>query len=242
MSVENREVSIVRVLAHEGGYTNDAADPGGPTNWGITIHDARMYWKKDATSADVRAMPKSVAIEIYRKKYWAVLNCDALPAGVDYCIFDYGVNSGVGRARKVLNKYAGGSKTPAELINDICDERMRFLRSLRTWKYFGKGWSRRVTDVRAAALAMTRTTSVPTVAPRSEAERRSRAEVTPAVAANTGVIAATGAAIPASVGVTATNDNHGMILAVVLGGIAIAAVLLVLGSRALASYKQLTPA
>jgi lysozyme family protein len=40
--------AMQKVFADEGGYTNEAADPGGPTNWGITIFDARLYWKKNA--------------------------------------------------------------------------------------------------------------------------------------------------------------------------------------------------
>ena len=35
--------AMVRVFADEGGYTNDPVDPGGATNWGITIIDARKY-------------------------------------------------------------------------------------------------------------------------------------------------------------------------------------------------------
>lgn len=41
-----------------------------------------------------------------------------------------------------------------KLIQAICDERMRFLKGLKTWSVFGAGWSRRVGEVRAAALAM----------------------------------------------------------------------------------------
>ena len=46
--------SLARLLAHEGGYTNHPADPGGPTNFGITIHDYRRYVKPGATAADVK--------------------------------------------------------------------------------------------------------------------------------------------------------------------------------------------
>ena len=102
MTASSYDEALERVLVHEGGYTNHPSDPGGPTNWGITIHDARAHWKKDATAADVRGMPLAVAKEIYRSKYWDVLRCDDLPAGVDYAVFDFGVNSGVGRSAKVL--------------------------------------------------------------------------------------------------------------------------------------------
>jgi lysozyme family protein len=157
------------VLVHEGGYSNHPSDPGGPTNWGITIHDARAYWKTEATAADVRSMPVEVAKDIYRSKYWDAMRCDDLPAGVDYAVFDYGVNSGIGRAVRVLQRLAGtnvdgevGPDTIAatartaavKLINQICDERLAFLQGLETWGVFGKGWGRRVREVRVAALAM----------------------------------------------------------------------------------------
>jgi len=57
------------VFPHEGGYSNHPSDPGGPTNFGITIIDARKYWKPNATAADVCAMPKSAAEDIYRQHY-----------------------------------------------------------------------------------------------------------------------------------------------------------------------------
>ena len=166
MAASSYDDALKRVLVHEGGYSNHPSDPGGPTNWGITIHDVRAHWKPDATAADVRAMPVAVAKQIYRSKYWEALRCDDLPAGVDYAVFDYGVNSGIGRAAKVLQRFVGvdadGEVGPAtiaaaagadtsELIDRICDERLAFLQGLRTWSVFGKGWGRRVRDVRAAA-------------------------------------------------------------------------------------------
>ncbi len=165
----NYAIAIKQVLLSEGGYTNDADDPGGPTNWGITIYDARAYWRADATAADVRAMPIDVAQAIYKEKYWDAIDGDELPAGVDYAVFDYGVNSGISRAMKVLQRIIGtradghiGPKTmdavkkavPADVIAALCDERLSFLQSLHTWPVFGRGWGRRVREVRATALAL----------------------------------------------------------------------------------------
>ena len=78
--------ALRRLLAHEGGYTNHPSDPGGPTNFGITIHDYRKYVKPNATAADVKAMRLDEAKTIYRAKYWNAMRCDELPAGVDYCV------------------------------------------------------------------------------------------------------------------------------------------------------------
>src|SRR5690349_15000941 len=76
------DTALARLLAHEGGYTNHPDDPGGPTNFGITIFDYRKYVKADACAEDVRAMKLDEAEAIYRAKYWDALRCDGLPAGV----------------------------------------------------------------------------------------------------------------------------------------------------------------
>lgn len=161
--------ALARLLAHEGGYTNHPADPGGPTNFGITIYDYRKYVRPHATAADVKGMKVEEAKRIYRAKYWDAQACDELPAGVDYAVFDYGVNSGIGRSKKVLQRVLGvkadgvlgpltlraaGAADAKESVNAICDERLRFLQRLRTWPVFGKGWGRRVREVRAVSLAM----------------------------------------------------------------------------------------
>ena len=178
MAASSYERALARLLAHEGGYTNHPSDPGGPTNFGITLRDYRTYVKPGATAADVRAMRREEAERIYRARYWDTLRCDDLPAGVDYAVFDYGVNSGIGRSGKVLGrmlKLADTTSTVSDgviaaaraadakaLVASICDERLRFLKSLKTWSVFGKGWERRVSEVRAAALAMA---AAPSIAP-----------------------------------------------------------------------------
>jgi lysozyme family protein len=169
MAASSYDAALARLLAHEGGYANHPSDPGGPTKFGITLAVYRRYAKPDAKAADVKAMRAEEAKTIYRRHYWDALRCDELPAGVDCAVFDYGVNSGVGRAAKVLQRVCGvkddgvlGPLTMAAvarqeskaLIHAICDERLRFLRSLKTWRVFGRGWGRRVDEVRAAALAM----------------------------------------------------------------------------------------
>lgn len=153
-----------RVLLSEGGYTNNPRDPGGPTNWGITLEDARLHWKPDATAEDVRAMPKAVAEQIYKTKYWDALDGDALPSGVDYTVFDYGVNSGIGRSGRVLRAVLGldqhdwhvdsdvltrlADVDPVHVVDAINTERMAFLMGLSTWPTFGGGWGRRVVSVK----------------------------------------------------------------------------------------------
>jgi len=170
MAASSYDAALARLLAHEGGYTNHPADPGGPTNFGITIADYRKYVKPGASAADVRAMTVEEAKAIYRDKYWAAQRCDVLPAGVDNAVFDYGVNSGIGRSGRVLHRVLGlrdddwrtgddvlaalARRDTGKVIVTICDERLRFLQSLKTWGVFGKGWSARVAEVKAFSLQL----------------------------------------------------------------------------------------
>lgn len=152
MSASNRDASISKTLVHEGGYVNHPSDPGGATNYGITIAVARQYWKANATPTDIRAMPISVAIEIYRKRYWNAIAGDTRPAGVDYAEYDFAVNSGTSRALKF--RAALPALAPVPYIKAFCAKRTSFLRALRTFATFGKGWARRVASVEAEAIKM----------------------------------------------------------------------------------------
>ena len=169
MAAANFAQALQKLLEHEGGYSNHPSDPGGPTKYGITIADYRKYVMPKASAADVKAMKIEDAQDIYRAKYWGVLRCDDLPSDLDYAVFDYGVNSGPSRAAKVLQRLlrlvddgrvtspvieAARRRDAAELIGRLCDERLAFLKSLKTWSVFGNGWSRRVKEVRAASLAL----------------------------------------------------------------------------------------
>lgn len=187
MAASSYDAALARVLAHEGGYTNDPRDPGGPTNFGITIFDYRKYVKPNASAADVKAMTVKEAKAIYRGKYWDAQRADELPAGVDYAVFDYGVNSGIGRSGKVLRRCLELSDTSSAvsdaviaaakaadaktLIVAICEERLRFLKGLRTWSVFGKGWGRRVAEVKKAALTMVQGSQAPAASPAPAAGR-----------------------------------------------------------------------
>ncbi len=210
MAASSYDEALRRLLVHEGGYSNLSADPGGPTNFGITLTDYRKYIGAGGTAADVRAMTVFQAKNIYREKYWNAVRGDELPAGVDYAVFDYGVNSGVSRAIKVLQRVVGvaadGKLGPATLaaltrrdpravVTAISDERLAFLKSLRTWPVFGTGWGRRVAEVRAYAL---RLAGHDQIAPAPSEPAKGKAVIPPPSVAKT-------AAAPAAVAVAAAG-------------------------------------
>lgn len=141
---ETYDDAIAAVFKDEGGYSNVPGDHGGPTNWGITIWDARKYWKPDATAADVKSMPKSVAAQIYREHYANPIGYDSLPAGVDYAVLDYVVNSGLGKAAQCKGK----------TVDQIYDQREAFLRAISQHPGQAKflpGWMNRTRRGRALA-------------------------------------------------------------------------------------------
>jgi len=141
------------VLKYEGGYVNHPRDPGGPTNLGITIATLSHELGRRATVTDVRNISVETAASIYRKKYWATIDGDNLPSGVDLLAFDIAVNSGPGRALAWLGETK--NLQPKPRVNALHKRRMRFWRSLRTWATFGRGWTNRENAAYAAALALT---------------------------------------------------------------------------------------
>lgn len=157
----NYNDSLTRLLKDEGGYSNDPSDSGGATNYGITIGDYQKYINPKGTATDVKNMTVDQAKNIYKTKYWNALNCDNLESGVDYTVFDYGVNSGLARPKADLIKFA--NKKGADLINAINDERQAFLNQLAVSRpkdqKFLKGWTARVARVRAASLQMNKSPS-----------------------------------------------------------------------------------
>jgi len=84
-------------------------------------------------------------------------------------VFDLAINSGVGRASKLLQRAVGvaadgaigpatlaavANVNPRELATKVCEARMAFLQGLPTWETFGKGWARRVKETEKIAFNM----------------------------------------------------------------------------------------
>ncbi|WP_434286322.1 glycoside hydrolase family 108 protein [Celeribacter sp. SCSIO 80788] len=161
------EICIPRTLIHEGGFVDHPDDPGGATNKGITLATFRRYVMPRGTVADLKALTTEQAVIVYKRQYWDAVCADLLPAGVDFAVFDFGVNSGPARAARYLQKVTGAkidgrigpntlaavrAKDERVVVSDLCDARMAFLRRLPTYRTFGRGWSSRVARVRYDAL------------------------------------------------------------------------------------------
>lgn len=104
----NEEIIRQVVLPNEGGYVNNSADIGGPTQMGITQATLAAWRGHPVTADDVRFMPQSEAIAIYEKKYIADPNFDLIPdMMVRTAMVDGGVLFGTSGITKALQTILG---------------------------------------------------------------------------------------------------------------------------------------
>lgn len=170
MARESYDRALSEVFKHEGGYVDHPKDPGGATNMGITFAVLKAWRGREITKQDVKNLTRAEAADIYRKNYWDKVRGDELPAGLDLAVFDFAVNSGPKRAAEFLQRLLGVTadgiigpdtlaavraiKDVALMINMYMDRRESFLKGLKTFPTFGKGWMSRTKAVRQSALEL----------------------------------------------------------------------------------------
>ena len=166
---ENFGVAFNSMIKHEGGFVNHPKDPGGMTNLGVTKKVWDDWTGGNADEQEMRSLTPDKVAPLYKKRYWDAIKCDDLPSGIDLCVFDCAVNSGVSRAVRILQRILGvkddgviGAVTISavtaipvdDLIERYTEERQDFLESLPTFSVFGKGWTTRVAQVETQAKAI----------------------------------------------------------------------------------------
>lgn len=154
----NFATAFEKLLGHEGGYANHPADPGGETMWGIT----KKVAVENGYAGDMRAMPQSVAMAIYKAKYWDAVQAENLPADLRYVLFDAAVNSGITQAAKWLQRACGAvddgiigpqtiraanSLSTDGIKRKMLAQRLRFMATLANWPAFSRGWANRIADL-----------------------------------------------------------------------------------------------
>jgi len=92
------------IVAREGGYVNDADDPGGATKYGVTVHTLRrlgmdLTGDDQVTEADVRVLTRAHAVSIFVEHYFRAPKIDKLPEAIQASVFDMYVNAGVNAVR-----------------------------------------------------------------------------------------------------------------------------------------------
>jgi len=170
------ERALAHVLELEGGYAEDPHDPGGPTNFGITLatyaRDKGIRLTAETLGqlkAELRAIPRSSVARIYRERYWLAASCPELPVPLALFHFDAAVNHGPAGAARMLQQAVGASVDGevgpetlaavaalpvAEALARYAAIRRGQYRSLPAFWRFGKGWLARVERTLAAADAV----------------------------------------------------------------------------------------
>ena len=164
---QNFEQCMGWLLEHEGGYVNHPSDPGGETNLGVTRAVYEQYAGRQVMDGEMEGLTHDDVYPIYKENYWDRVRGDDLPSGVDWAVFDWGVNSGTSRAAKALQRIIGveqdggigpmtlqavASIEPTDIIDQMHYMREGFYRSLSTFDTFGRGWLRRNDETKEQAL------------------------------------------------------------------------------------------
>ena len=169
------EACLPDTLRQEGGYSNDAHDPGGMTMEGIIQREYDLkrrqwglptQWVKKISADEMRT--------IYYTDYWLPF-CPRLPSGLDLEFFDLSVNGGAHRSAVTLQRAlrvaddgvlgpqtfaalhaveANGSAAVNSLVVTFKQYREAFYRSLTTFRYFGSDWIRRSEEIEKEAEGM----------------------------------------------------------------------------------------
>jgi lysozyme family protein len=88
-----------RLMKYEGGYVNDPDDPGGETKFGIS--------KRAFPDEDIANLSEGRAMQIYYEDYYKKVNADKLPERIAWQVFDFGVNAGVARSARMVQRLVG---------------------------------------------------------------------------------------------------------------------------------------
>ena len=156
------------VVGHEGGFTDNPADPGNWTGGAIGAGDCRGTNFGISAAAypdlDIANLTLETAKELYRRDCWNRLAGDHLPSALALLVFDAAINNGVGRAARwlqqiahvpqdgvigpktldAIGQLAAGSDGVTGLCAEYLAQRLLFMTSLASWKTFGLGWARRL--------------------------------------------------------------------------------------------------
>jgi lysozyme family protein len=159
------------ILEHEGGFSDHSADPGGATNYGISLlflkdlslEDGDIDGDGDIDRDDILALTIEDSKELYHKFFWNPLRLDGLLSEeLKLHLFDHGVNAGTKTAVKLLQRILGLQddgvigKDTTRVANSFQEDIIERYKQARKDYYsriiernpklevFRKGWFRRV--------------------------------------------------------------------------------------------------
>ena len=128
----------------EGGFVNDANDPGGATNKGVTL-GTYTRWRAahnqpQPTVADLWAITDAEVEQIFHQWYYVASGADRLPWPLSLAQTDTAINAGVGRAQEMLAKSGGNFLA-------YLGHLIKWYAAIDGFEHFGRGWMARRGDL-----------------------------------------------------------------------------------------------
>lgn len=145
--------AFAQLIGNEGGYSDNPADPGGETMFGVTKRVAIA----NGYAGDMRALTIDVAKRIAKTQYWDKYQCDQFDSRIAFQVFDAAYNGGhpaqwLQRAVGATQDGIIGATTvacvrasdPVKITSLFNAYRLQYFTSLPTWATFGRGWANRI--------------------------------------------------------------------------------------------------
>jgi lysozyme family protein len=144
--------AFASICGIEGGYSNNPADTGGETMYGITERVARA----NGYDGDMKSLPLSTAKTIAKSEYWDKYQCDQFDARIGYQVFDAAFNGG--HPALWLQKSSGATQDgvigagtiaavrasdPMKIIMRFCAYHAQYYAALKKPEFIN-GWCNRI--------------------------------------------------------------------------------------------------
>jgi lysozyme family protein len=172
------------VFLEEGGFAIRKSEPGGAVNMGVSQDEFVRYCEanklpvpEEGDFGALGRMSREVAEVIYGTQFLRPIRYDELPAGIDYCVLDFAINSGIsGALRAIRSEYGLPNGNPSwkvepalmailtpadpdkadEIIDRICEARLRVMQASSSWDWARRGWVPRLQRVKARSKVLAR--------------------------------------------------------------------------------------
>ena len=144
----------------EGGYSNNPADPGLETKYGIS--------KRSYPSVDIKSLTLEQAQAIYRRDYWQAASCERMPPKIAIAVFDAAVHHGPKTAVKLLQRALRvaddgeygrithgtlQSRDTNETLDLLLAQRAIYLTTCPAWPTYKLGWLKRLFNLARSNFA-----------------------------------------------------------------------------------------
>lgn len=96
--------AIEHILKIEGGYVDHPNDPGGATNFGISLRFYNAKIDDKATKLTIQALNKKEAVQIYYDHFWKGSKYESLSKNLASKMLDMAINMGHSQANKLLQR------------------------------------------------------------------------------------------------------------------------------------------